>query len=572
MSSTHSSDPLLGPPSPDDDESTLVDGYFQSRQHPQDLYIEASAAGQQSAESGKADCPPSPHSAISSSLALSEAEWLTDTGSTYSEEHLLLWDNTPPPSYERADSISDIRQPAVGDRGSSNSLFLFGNPKVFVPATLDPPQPLIDIDIEPQHWDRSYNRYFIFGQREERREKFRHFYLKFSNVILALAIFALVGLAAALTIWARALFGWNSVCLIKNFVSRDYQIQNLEHFDFSNTNTQNSGLPRRFSGVMHVLSGPPHQIADLNVTVRSTVSDIHSGKRGADWRPSNLISCAEVDLYFRPGLVISNLRIQSNNLKLVLSSDIIVSGASTISLKKGQLISQNFGSSRETFIDINKGTVTGDFGLHDVLSIKKQSGSMSIDINPKPVPKGRPRPAVLKVESRSGTVNINYPANETDIPNREYRSTIISRSGTVNGMILHGKETTIKTKSGNLNVQILPYGADRTSSSLTTTMESGASTIELLRPHSRRGNPLARLHSSHKSRSGLLKLKYPNEWHGYIHGVARSGSLSLTGTNVEVTDRGTIGGRKYIHAQKGSGTNRLNFDIKSGAVDAIVGS
>jgi hypothetical protein len=571
MSSTHSSDPLLGPPSPDDDESTLVDGYFQSRRRSQDLFTESSVSGQQSAETDKPDCPLSPRSTISSSVAVSEAEWATDTGSTYSEDNLLLGDDFPPPSYETVEPIRDVRQHVVGNQSNNGSISPFGVPNVNAPPTLDPPRPLIEIDVDPQHWDRSYNLYTKFGRRETRRRKCRRLCLKYSKIAFALAIFSLFGLAAAVMIWGRLVFGWVSVCLIKDFVSRDYQIQSLEHFDFSDTNTQNSGLPRRFSGVMHVLSGPSHQTVDLNVTIKSTASDIRGGMSSGDWRPSSLISCAEVALYFRPGLEISRLKIQSNNLKLVLSSDLIVTETTTISLKKGQLVSDKFDSSRETYINIKKGTISGDIGLRDVLSVEKRSGTMSINVNPKPALKGRPKPAVLNVESRSGTVNIKYPGNEMDIPNREYHSIINSRSGTVGGKILHGKETTIKIKSGSLNAQILPYGNDGSSSSLTTTMESGASTIELLRPNNRNGKPITRMSSSHSSISGQLRLRYPDEWQGSIHGVARSGSLNLRGADVKITEEGTKGGRKYVHAQKGRGKNKLRFDIKSGAVDATVG-
>jgi hypothetical protein len=153
---------------------------------------------------------------------------------------------------------------------------------------------------------------------------------------------------------------------------------------------------------------------------------------------------------------------------------------------------------------------------------------------------------------------------------REYRTTIISRSGTVGGKILHGKDTTIKMKSGSLDAQILPYGVDR-STSLTTVVESGAATIELLMPPKKHGHNLTGISSSHTSRSGQLQLKHPDKWQGSIHGVARSGSRSLTGADVEITDQGIRGGKKYIHAQKGRGLNKLKFDIKSGAVDATIG-
>ena len=87
-----------------------------------------------------------------------------------------------------------------------------------------------------------------------------------------------------------------AVCVIEEFHSRDYQIQRINDFDFGNSPHQNSGLPKGFTGVMHVLSVPSDQAVDLNVSIRSIASDLRGGNTGADWGPSSPISCAEVAL------------------------------------------------------------------------------------------------------------------------------------------------------------------------------------------------------------------------------------------------------------------------------------
>jgi uncharacterized protein involved in type VI secretion and phage assembly len=102
-------------------------------------------------------------------------------------------------------------------------------------------------------------------------------------------------------------------------------------------------------------------------------------------------------------------------------------------------------------------------------------------------------------------------------------------------------------------------------------MESGASSIELLRPYNEHENALKRISSSHSARSGQLQLRYPDEWQGSIFGEARSGSLSLRGRDVRMIDQSTGAGKKYVHAQKGHGESTLKFDIESGGVDAIIG-
>ena len=383
--------------------------------------------------------------------------------------------------------------------------------------------------------------------------------------VLALVVF---GLSAVLIYLVTGGFTFIS----RDMASRDYQIQTLDHFAFGNIRGQNSGLPSGFSGVMHVLSGPSDQGVDLNVSIRSFTSDLHGGKPGAEWRPSRLRSRAEVTLFFRPGLQISDLHIKSNTLQLVLSSDITVMQKTTISLKKGRIVAEKFDSSRETYIDVRKTSVDGTFGLRDVLSIKAQSGSVSIKVNPKQSLEGRPKPAVFKVESRSGAVNIDYPGDKTNIPDREYQSSVTSRSGAVRATLLHGKETTIVIRSGSMDAKILPYGAGRGLSSLSTRMESGASKIEVLPPPGRGQNPLRKMSSSHSARSGNLQLKYPDEWQGGIHGEARSGSISLKGQDIELLDQNTRGGKKWIHARKGRGWSKLKFEVRSGNVDAVIGN
>jgi hypothetical protein len=522
-----------------------------------DLNNEAPIAVQKSVKYDEVDRPQSPHSmhsTYSSQPALSEPDWGSDTASIHSVDDLLLYD-CPPPPYSDADNNTtpSFWHTLVGKHSNNGSILLFGLPRSRV-----------DVDSDA---DRPYN---TCNQGRNRCGRFRKCCHRIRDAIIILGVVMLLGVTCA--VFKKLFLNWARVCRTEGFITRDYQIQNLDYFDFSPTDEQNSGIPKDFSGIVHILSGPSTQSVDLNVSVRSTTSDLCGGTADAAWRPSTLDSCAEVAFYFRPGLEISDLSISATRVKLTLSTNLILTNTASISLKKGNLVSKHFDSSRQTYIDLQSSTASGTFGLRDLLSIKKQSGSMSIDVNPKPALKDRSRPAVLKIDQKSGAIRINYPGDISDIPNRQYHTTISSRSGSVSGKILHGKETVMDIRSGSLDVKVLPFAVDRSSSTLTTKLESGSMTIGLLGYSRYYKGSLTRLSSSHRMTSGHLRLNYPDNWEGNIYGFVRSGSFKLKGSDVKVIDQKSQGSNRYVHARKGHDRNKLQFNARSGNIEATVGS
>jgi hypothetical protein len=366
------------------------------------------------------------------------------------------------------------------------------------------------------------------------------------------------------------LFGWflgrsivnrmlhrKSQCQVEYPGFKDYQLQAADHFEFNNVNQDGNGLPADFSGTLRFSTGPIDQVADIDVSIKSA----------ADWKPAILSACAEAVVNFRPGLELANLHIKSDKLNVVLSTDVLITEKTIISLKEGSIVADRFDNSRETYIDLQKGKISGTFGLREVLSIKQKKKSSSFAVKPMPAFNNRSKPAVLNVEKGSGSLTIDYQGDGSDIPDREYRSSISSESGTLSGTILHGKETKIALKSGNVNVQILPVSAG--ASKLTTTMESGASTIQVLDPIGR--GTIDKMSSSHKSKSGNLRLIYPEEWSGKIRGEAKSGFLELGGDNVVIMEDGSKGGKHAVQGRKGQGGSDLWFSIDSGGVDVTVG-
>jgi len=381
---------------------------------------------------------------------------------------------------------------------------------------------------------------------------------------------------------------WPASCSAESHVLYSCSVQHLEHFEFRDNSTLDSYAPRLLSGDLLILPGSSNQVADLEIKVISSGKDIDLEEKfpgivlgsrlhvdASDltkrWRQSSLSRCGQVVLHFRPGLVLSKFRIVSTNMDVKIHDNLIVTGAAEIVLTSGSLFSKRLISSRETRIDVGSGSVSGSYNLYDLLSIKTSSGSISVDINPKPVDDEHPAPAVLLVHSRSGTVNIQYPVATAEIPDRDYRTTVVSQYGSVGGKLLHGRHTAIETQSSSINVQVLPYAADQYPSTLNTKSTSGSTRLELLSPYKYAGTAMARLSSTHTTVSGQLVLDYPDEWEGKISGQTRSGSLKLSGSDVNVIDQGSSGGGHYIVAKKGDGNSALKFSAQSGSVDATVG-
>jgi hypothetical protein len=256
-----------------------------------------------------------------------------------------------------------------------------------------------------------------------------------------------------------------------------------------------------------------------------------------------------------------------------LSSDLIVTGETVISLQSGRLVSKTFGASSKTYINVHKVNIEGTFGLINTLSVRKDSGFMSINVTPKPASHEDSEPAIFEVQQVSGMSHIIYPAAAAVLPARDYRTTIVSRSGTVSGNIVHGEDTKVTMESGNLSLIILPYAAiNHKPSSLTTLTTSGSMSIELLKPWNPQGNSLTNLLSSHSLESGNLVLNYPKEWAGSVQSESSGGRLRIKGSNVTVDDERIHGQRRFLEAMKEGGDSELKLNISSGNVVAVFGS
>lgn len=208
----------------------------------------------------------------------------------------------------------------------------------------------------------------------------------------------------------------------------------------------------------------------------------------------------------------------------------------------------------------------GEFDLLDLLFIHSTAGSINVGIRPQPADKNNPVPAELIIKSHAGKVSVDFPA--FNAPERDYRVSIDSNNGPVDGDILHGRHTSVATTSGHIKMQLTPYAADVYASTLRTSSGAGSQDISLLGAVNQPGVPINNMSSAHNTSIGSLVLRYPREWEGTIEGHTRLGSLQLHGGDLDIIHRRCVNkvGRCVL-AKKGNGSSTLNFHTGIGSVD-----
>ncbi|KAF2432023.1 hypothetical protein EJ08DRAFT_659376 [Tothia fuscella] len=563
----------------DDDESSLytpsisdrlspTDGYFNDRQHPQETYVNT----MQEPNTSKNDEVESLlNSCLSESSTFSQGRPTPSSSSVGSNERTpLLRSNSPPPAY-RPRSVNEPSS-SGNVEGRLNDTNADGRSSLFFSGA-GTPQRMGDLNVESGDDESLYEE----DHRRPRKGPYRKCIDK-KRAIKALVLLIGVGILA-----------WVGLLYFSRQGTKKYEIQHLESFKFTDLLTDDSNFWTTTSTI-HVLSGPQDQKPDLAIKFSSTspllnleedVTSSFSGKSLSlqqsqfgirSWSlPKVPCLAADIALYFRPGLTLTNFEISSASLTVFMSSALSVDNTTEISLKSGGLTAQPFIKSRKTYIDSKSNSISGTCPLYDLLSIRSQSGSISINVEPQKVDKEHPEPAVLIVQSKSGSVNINFPSIGGEIPVRDYQTTIVTTGGSIQGRYIHGTRTLIETQSARIDVSIVPLAANSSASTLSTKSQSGSQSIRLLSPHLDPGTSMNRLSSTHTALSGKLELSYPDEWEGRVAGQTKSGSLSVHGSGLSIIEQGSRGGGKYIVAKKGEGDSVIRLKTLSGSADVGVG-
>lgn len=296
-----------------------------------------------------------------------------------------------------------------------------------------------------------------------------------------------------------------------------------------------------------------------------------------------------VDLWISPRARLDVLEVQSHNLKIIfheglsLDSDKLKvrTSSGAISFPSGNSNSTRTEvKSRIITISTSSGSVSGTYPLYDILQIGSQSGSISIDIEPKDALKSDPKPAKLDLQSVSGTVNVNTPLLSlsdpailsSSVPDRDYRTSMSSSSGGLHAKLIHGSALTMKASSGSVTATLAPYGDPNHDSHHDIRSDSGSVEVTVLSSLSDPGKALKNFYSTYTCTTGSLGVHYPSEWEGTVEGKVLSGSLSVRWPGIRTVKTGDKYGRygwKTFKGVKGDGDGTLGFESVSGSVTLV---
>jgi hypothetical protein len=237
--------------------------------------------------------------------------------------------------------------------------------------------------------------------------------------------------------------------------------------------------------------------------------------------------------------------------------------------------------SRRVVLHSESNSISGAYPLYDLLSISTRSGSISVAVTPHSAAEDDPyQPAVLKLRSESGSVNMRLPeafadlthaATQLGAPAREYITTVGTQAGSISGTFPLGARTTLDSHSGGLSgIELVVMPSNTTEPRrLRTASRSGMTDIRIVHDDLWAGKKEAWWYgmvSEHETHGGSINLEYPGSWAGSIVADSRSGSVSVRGRGVEIIRREN---GKLI-ARKGAGGNdggKIFVESRSGSID-----
>ncbi|KAF2503392.1 hypothetical protein BU16DRAFT_577195 [Lophium mytilinum] len=570
------------------DEYSPTDGYFSDRLHPRDVYIDVASSEPRSlSKASEADLERSTGTSSSSPVCQG---MLQPRGSSNEVTPLMrqMESNQPPPAYYEGPFNQQVTYNTMLNEPAPSQA---ANPVSATPL-LGAPRPLQDMGGFREPFE--YNSYQKYPQHVRNFCSGR--LLKIVLLLCAAIVAACLASGASMhkdnhsSDAPREIVDWPPYCTSKyHTTSEDFDFGTPHSFSIQELLSDPLYKLGTISGTLHVMKAPKGQKSGLtgNLVMATPdfveIEELRYVKTDTSFQIKEPIVkkyeafyrsvCLRIELYLyvSPGVRLEKLTANAHHLSVQIYDgvDIEVTNETTIQLDAGSLDAHPF-RSREITIDLRSGAVTGRYALMDLLSIKTKSGMISVDVEPKEADKDHPTAAVFRAESLSGLVKVDF--DTFDIPARDYKTAIVSRSGLVSAVLIHGSSTDIKVGSGSITADIIPFEADAGLSTLNTNTRSGMTKVTLKPPYKNPGTAISRLTSSHTARSGAMVLHYPQEWEGAINGGTHSGSLTLYGEDVEIIHFGGGYAGKTVKAKKGRGNSTLEFDTWSGSVEVTVGS
>ena len=252
-------------------------------------------------------------------------------------------------------------------------------------------------------------------------------------------------------------------------------------------------------------------------------------------------------------------------------------------------------TSRQTILHTTSSSIAGAFTHLDLISLTSTSGSITASVTPGEADASTPLPALLKINTSSGSVHVTYPsidvssssssATSATLPARDYETHVQTSSGSIQGTFLFSSAADLISSSGSITAGILyaPHSSSSASNThqallpsdqLKTLSNSGAKDVRVSRVGGEAGKGKAwNLHSVHgggSGASGSVSVRYPTDWEGRVEAES-SGSLRVEGEGVVVDGEERVGGRKSVRAHKGDGGGMIDARTGSGSVDVVVG-
>lgn len=376
-------------------------------------------------------------------------------------------------------------------------------------------------------------------------------------------------------------------CPVKSHFSKSYEFSELKDFTLRNLIVPVHRL--RLYGSIHVLPAPASQVEGIKVNFTFDTSDLAlQDLLEVEEADSSLVirfpttqpapdtgwECiaTRTNVYVRPGLSLSNFHLESrvSGIHVPAPMDFKVTNATILSLTAGAVGAEPLFQSRRTFVDVDAGSVYGQYPIYDLLSVRTHAGSIAIDVIPKPANEKYVQPADFVAHSAAGSIRVDYPPLGTDIPERDYRADVQSSVGSISGRFLHGTNTTMRTQMGDVRVDILPYSADAYDSTLNTQNQMGTQVVTVLQPYA--GTALfSRLKSKHLSDVGGIKIVYPRAWQGTVKAESGMGTVTVAGPGVEIVRKGKKGVvGMFVEAKKGEGQGNAEVRTDRGSLDFVV--
>ncbi|KAF7882314.1 uncharacterized protein EAF01_011766 [Botrytis porri] len=294
------------------------------------------------------------------------------------------------------------------------------------------------------------------------------------------------------------------------------------------------------------------------------------------------------------------------------------SSMSRISLPTKNELKANFDfDSRHIVVETVSGRIEGTYPLYDLLKISSQSGTIGIEVKPKPALESAPAPATLNIHTSSGRIEVSSPVNYPKATClREYITHVKSLSGAIEGDFFVGSTGTFDTASSRIQLVVRPVlsatsddSDDESRNEFYTHSVSGTTHVTLLDPwftlFSINGNvrnsaiestpnshdspytptvidssrsssfqayksKLRTVHSTHKTSSGSIEAYYPSTWIGNIEAKTISGRIELEGKGIGIVERHDGWGYKNIKARKGVERDEDGSSVKLETLNAAI--